>query len=182
MTQEEYKEEVRRIRARLLTIARRYLDDDDAEDVVQDVLLRLWQMHERLRPPIEGLATVLTRNICIDLLRRRRNSVSCQTLAIEAPEVGQSERLERLMAVVDRLPDVQQTLLRLRHMQGMEMKELATLPDLIVGASSPITSHPSLLAPDGVFVLEHGKDYDFSQHPHFVEHRSYGSVNFSLFK
>ena len=91
------------------------------------MLLRLWQMHERLRPPIEGLATVLTRNICIDLLRRRRNSVSCQTLAIEAPEVGQSERLERLMAVVDRLPDVQQTLLRLRHMQGMEMKELATL-------------------------------------------------------
>ena len=35
---------------------------------------------------------------------------------------------------------------------------------------------------DGIFVFEHGKDYDFSQHPHFVEHRSYGSVNFSLFK
>jgi len=62
------------------------------------------------------------------------------------------------------------------------LKELATLPDLVVGASSPITSHSSLLAPDGVFVLEHGKDYDFSQHPHFVEHRSYGSVNFSLFR
>ena len=69
------------------------------------------------------------------------------------------------------------------------LKELATLPDLVVGASSLITSHSSLhtspsslLAPDGVFVLEHGKDYDFSQHPHFVEHRSYGSVNFSLFK
>ncbi len=27
-----------------------------------------------------------------------------------------------------------------------------------------------------------GKDYDFSSHPHFVEHRSYGSVNFSLFR
>ena len=62
------------------------------------------------------------------------------------------------------------------------LKELPQLPDLIFG-NSPLTSHPSpLLTPDGVFVLEHGKDYDFSQHPHFVEHRSYGSVNFSLFK
>ena len=40
----------------------------------------------------------------------------------------------------------------------------------------------NLLKEDGIFVFEHGKDYDFSQHPHFVEHRSYGSVNFSLFK
>ena len=31
------------------------------------------------------------------------------------------------------------------------------------------------------FVLEHGKDHDFSQHPHFREHRQYGSVNFSIF-
>lgn len=54
------------------------------------------------------------------------------------------------------------------------LKELPTLPDLIF--------EKSLLKPDGVFVLEHGKNYDFSQHPHFVEHRSYGSVNFSLFK
>ena len=39
-----------------------------------------------------------------------------------------------------------------------------------------------LLAEEGVFVMEHGKNNDFSSHPRFVEHRSYGSVNFSLFK
>jgi 16S rRNA (guanine(966)-N(2))-methyltransferase RsmD len=62
------------------------------------------------------------------------------------------------------------------------LKELPQIPDLIFG-NSPLTSHHSpLLKPDGIFVFEHGKDYDFSQHPHFVEHRSYGSVNFSLFK
>ena len=54
------------------------------------------------------------------------------------------------------------------------LKELPQLPDLIF--------EKQLLTPDGIFVFEHGKDYDFSQHPHFVEHRSYGSVNFSLFK
>lgn len=39
-----------------------------------------------------------------------------------------------------------------------------------------------LLKEDGVFVFEHGKQYDFSNHPRFVDHRAYGSVNFSLFK
>ena len=54
------------------------------------------------------------------------------------------------------------------------LKELATIPDIIF--------EKQLLKENGIFVLEHGKDYDFSEHPHFVEHRSYGSVNFSLFR
>ena len=54
------------------------------------------------------------------------------------------------------------------------LKELATLPDIIF--------ERQLLKENGVFVLEHGKDHDFSEHPHFVEHRQYGSVNFSLFQ
>ena len=54
------------------------------------------------------------------------------------------------------------------------LAELPTLPDLIFDRQ--------LLTPDGIFVLEHGKDYTFDTHPHFVEHRQYGSVNFSLFR
>ena len=54
------------------------------------------------------------------------------------------------------------------------LKELPTIPDLIF--------EKGLLAEGGIFVFEHGKDHDFTQHPHFIEHRSYGSVNFSLFR
>jgi len=54
------------------------------------------------------------------------------------------------------------------------LKELGTLPDLIF--------QYGLLTSGGLFVLEHGKDHDFTHHPHFVEHRQYGSVNFSLFR
>ena len=53
------------------------------------------------------------------------------------------------------------------------LKELATIPDLIF--------EKGLLKADGIFVFEHGKDHDFSAHPHFLEHRAYGSVNFSIF-
>ena len=54
------------------------------------------------------------------------------------------------------------------------LKELPQIPQLIFDHN--------LLKEDGIFVFEHGKDNDFSQHPNFVEHRSYGSVNFSIFR
>jgi 16S rRNA (guanine(966)-N(2))-methyltransferase RsmD len=53
------------------------------------------------------------------------------------------------------------------------LKELPQIPDLVIGGG--------LLKEGGIFVFEHGKEHDFSHHPHFIEHRSYGSVNFSLF-
>ncbi|MDR1022390.1 MAG: RsmD family RNA methyltransferase [Prevotellaceae bacterium] len=39
-----------------------------------------------------------------------------------------------------------------------------------------------LLAPDGWFILEHSRGKNFSEAAHFKEHRSYGSVNFSIFR
>jgi len=53
------------------------------------------------------------------------------------------------------------------------LKELPTIPRLIL--------EKGLLKEGGVFVFEHGKDYDFSSHRCFREHRAYGSVNFSIF-
>jgi len=54
------------------------------------------------------------------------------------------------------------------------LPELPQIPDLVLNSG--------LLAPDGIFVFEHGKHNDFSQHPRFIDHRAYGSVNFSLFR
>ena len=54
------------------------------------------------------------------------------------------------------------------------LEQLSTIPDLIFRGD--------LLKPDGIFVLEHGNQNDFSSHPCFVERRIYGSVNFSLFR
>ena len=54
------------------------------------------------------------------------------------------------------------------------LTEISELPDMIL--------ERDLLREDGLLVVEHGKDHDFSQHPRFVEHRQYGSVNFSFFQ
>ena len=54
------------------------------------------------------------------------------------------------------------------------LKELPGIPSLIF--------EKGLLKEGGLLVFEHGKDNDFSSHERFVENRSYGSVNFSLFR
>ena len=54
------------------------------------------------------------------------------------------------------------------------LTEISELPDMIL--------ERDLLCEDGLLVVEHGKDHNFSQHPRFVEHRQYGSVNFSFFQ
>ena len=54
------------------------------------------------------------------------------------------------------------------------LPNIPDIPDLVLDRD--------LLLPNGVFVLEHGKRDSFESHPRFVEHRSYGSVNFSIFR
>ena len=54
------------------------------------------------------------------------------------------------------------------------LKELETIPELIF--------QNNLLKEGGLLVLEHGKDNNFEENPHFLERRVYGSVNFSLFR
>lgn len=128
MSQEEFQQAVCQLRPHITELAQHYLaDNEKAEDAAQDALLRLWQMHERLHPPIDGLANTLTRNICIDQLRRQHQTISTYQVEQEDTEPTNHQQIERMMAVVDTLPELQQTILRLRHMQGMEMKELAAM-------------------------------------------------------
>ena len=39
-----------------------------------------------------------------------------------------------------------------------------------------------ILKKDGLFILEHPKEFNFSTHPNFKEIRNYGKVNFSFFE
>lgn len=55
-----------------------------------------------------------------------------------------------------------------------KLEELGQLPDMILSSGK--------LHPGAMIVLEHPDSYSFESHPCFLEHRSYGSVNFSLFE
>lgn len=53
------------------------------------------------------------------------------------------------------------------------LQDLAQLPTLVFGSG--------VLSEDGIFILEHPKEYTFEEHPNFWQHRAYGKVNFSFF-
>ena len=54
-----------------------------------------------------------------------------------------------------------------------DMEGIDLLPGLIINSS--------ILKKEGIFVLEHSRDHDFTEHPGFDQHRKYGNVNFTFF-
>ncbi len=54
-----------------------------------------------------------------------------------------------------------------------DLPNFGEVPGLILGSD--------MLKEGTIVIIEHSKAYDFSSLPHFMEHRAYGSVNFSIF-
>ncbi|MEI7662735.1 MAG: RsmD family RNA methyltransferase [Bacteroidota bacterium] len=55
-----------------------------------------------------------------------------------------------------------------------DLERIEAIPDLVFESG--------LLAGEGLLILEHSSSYKFEKHPHFDQHRQYGSVNFSFFQ
>jgi len=55
-----------------------------------------------------------------------------------------------------------------------ELKNFEQIPDTVLNTN--------ILNPEGIFVLEHSAQYDFSSNLRFKSHRKYGNVNFSIFE
>lgn len=136
MEQKEFEIEVGRIRPRLHREAMRYVSDAaDAEDIAQEVVLKLWVMHDRLEEyrSTETLAVVMARRLGLNRLRRATVPLAdvgqADTATDRTPEASLIEREdeERVARLMDALPDAQQTVLRMRHTEGMEVSQIARL-------------------------------------------------------
>lgn len=129
MTRQQFEEEVLSIRPRLLAIATRITGAGDAEDIVQDTMLKLWLMHDRLDDDFEALAVVTVRNLSLNNLRRLRPQESlaeADILYYDTPEASiDEERLERVYTIIGQLPEHQRQLLELRLTEGMDYNAIA---------------------------------------------------------
>lgn len=125
------------MRPALLRMATHYTEDtDEAEDVVQETLIKLWFLREKLPEyrSIDALAMVITKHLCIN--RRRGKHLTTVTLeeglTIEGekdPELRlmDEERKQELMALIATLPDLQQSILKMKHIEGLEVEEIARI-------------------------------------------------------
>lgn len=136
-----------RLAPRLFAHAARLLRDRaEAEDVVQEAMLRLWKIAPDWRQGEAKVSTWMYRvvsNLCIDRLRKstRNPSVGIDNVQVPAaPEASQVERLtnaDRARAVEDalnELPERQRQAVILRHLDGLSNPEIAEVMDIGVEA------------------------------------------------
>lgn len=137
MEQKQFTQEVVPLRKQLLFYAQRLLKNpDDAEDIVQEVLLKLWYMREKLAgyESIPALAVEITKNLCLNWLKAHSHTwedLDSVTVESELPspytELEQKDSVAHVMKIIDRLPDLQQTVLRMKHVDGYEIEQIAEI-------------------------------------------------------
>ena len=133
MEQKDFEIFVLQTRLKLLRSAEILLKDaDDAEDAVQDTVFKLWAMRNRLDEyrSVEALSMVVLRRICLNRLRRADFDLS-PTVPDTEPSAEQQligrEEQERVEKLIASLPDKQQTILRMKHAEGLETVTIAQL-------------------------------------------------------
>ena len=117
----------------------------DAEDLVQDVFLRVWRNGHRWdgeRLPFEAWLMVLARRICIDYMRRKKpgsHAALVDEMFVD-PEPGPHERAQergivrKVQAALMTLPVSQRSAIVLRYYQGYSNKEAAAILEVTVCA------------------------------------------------
>lgn len=98
MTTDEFKQQAEGLRLQLISVAQKYLGTtDEAEDIVQDTMVKLWLMREQLKSPISAFACMVTRNLCIDCLRRKHPTVDITQLSYEDDLSDDGEQIEQML-------------------------------------------------------------------------------------
>ncbi len=130
MTQEDLQKEVVRVRPMMVAQAHYYLQGDEAEDIVQDALLKMCLLRQQLRPPVDSFASVLVRNLSLNYLhrtQRKETMTDIDTLVDEMTDEEEESHTEQLMRIVESLPPKQQAIIRLHDMEGMNYQEISLL-------------------------------------------------------
>lgn len=112
---------------------------EEAEDAVQELYLKLYESKHRLMAVSEPLAYGISvlRNICIDRIRRRTvrkaEPVDERIPLEEAPpdsRAASKDLLESLMTEMDKLPDRQAVVLKMKAVEGLDYKDISELTGL----------------------------------------------------
>jgi RNA polymerase sigma-70 factor, ECF subfamily len=118
----------------VFSIALRVLrEPSSAEDVMQEVFIRLWENSEAFvtgRGSLAGWLAVVSRNRAVDVLRRRRSSDSVEEIVLPtntdlASEAERNIMMEKVRRVFGNLPPDQQRSLEMAFFEGLSHSEIA---------------------------------------------------------
>lgn len=136
MTREHFQSAVVPLQQPFFRMARWLMkNDEDAEDVSQEIVLRLWRMRQQLPEykNIKALGLKMTRNLCLDQLKRKgRNTVDLLYINDGGDSTGErrldaANRLDLVKQLILQLPEPQQLVLQLKGVEELEIDEIAEI-------------------------------------------------------
>lgn len=137
MELKQFKISVLPLRSKLLSYALKLTDESaDAEDAVQEVMLKLWNIRQKLDEyhSIEALSMTMTRNACMDQWRSKHTGTLPLDHVQAASQAATPERLLeekdefRLMReIIASLPPLQQAIIRMKDVEEYETEEIAEI-------------------------------------------------------
>lgn len=138
MKETQFRNEILPLKDKLFRLALRILlDRDEAEDVVQDTLLKLWERRDEWEQiqSMEAYCMTLCRNLSLDRSMAARRSNLRLNEEIDQPPLISSTidvvdsrmRVEALRDFINELPEVQRSILLLRETEGRRYDEIAEI-------------------------------------------------------
>lgn len=137
MKEIDFKTDLLPLKNKLFRLALRItLDAPEAEDVVEDTLVKTWERREQLSEieSLEAYCTTMCRNLALDRAEKKEaQNLSLEvvqvdtadTTALPDEQMEQSERLQMVHELFNRLPEKQRTALQLRDIDGHTYQEVA---------------------------------------------------------
>ena len=141
MSRAEFDQLIQQLSRKLYGFAFRILrNQEEAEDAVQEVFIKLWNMRRKLEDyrSIDALAVAVARNHCIDLIRRKKHLFEgkfplsdLQQPAFPSPheQMENTESGEILNKIIRDLPENYRTVIQMRDVEGISYEEIAGITD-----------------------------------------------------
>ena len=114
----------------------------DAEDVVQETMMKVWNRRDQWDQieSIEAFCLTICRNLSLDKVRRMDNQAQTLDAAYDPKDQGvasnpeeqaiQSDRVRLVRQLISLLPEKQRSCMQLRDMEGKSYKDIATVLDI----------------------------------------------------
>ena len=114
----------------------------DAEDVVQETMMKVWNRRDQWDQieSIEAFCLTICRNVSLDKVRRMDNQTQSLDAAYDPKDQGvasnpeeqaiQSDRVRLVRQMINLLPEKQRSCMQLRDMEGKSYKDIATVLDI----------------------------------------------------
>ncbi|HOF99409.1 MAG TPA: sigma-70 family RNA polymerase sigma factor [Paludibacteraceae bacterium] len=120
-------------------------NDEAAKDAVQELNAKLWENRSQLDKVqnLTAFAMKSMRNLCLDWLRTRKSDYDVpldENLIASAPNphqlMEQKDLTNYVKQLIDKLPELQRTIIHLRDVEGLEISEIAAITSISENAIS----------------------------------------------